>query len=84
MSDDDQRVLDQHDEQVRIVTESVFGLVDKFQIPPATLFEGALKAAVLAMATRQGDSPQEIADLLVEAADVIRRMEPDAWTPARN
>lgn len=78
----DDQLVEAHDRQVKVVAEAVFGLVDRFApagITPITVFEGALKGAVLVMLARQGDAPDDIADLLEDAAEAVRRMRPDEW-----
>jgi hypothetical protein len=85
MTDDE--MIAEHDRNVKMVAEAVFGLVDRFAprgMTPVAVFEGALKGAVVAMMVRQGDDADEIAELLEGAADAVRRMEPEAWRATRN
>jgi hypothetical protein len=87
MAENDEMLVAEHDRNVRIVAESVFGLVDRFApqgMTPIAVFEGALKGAVIALMTRQGDDAAEIADLLDGAADAVRRMEADSWRATVN
>lgn len=79
----DSKILAQHDLATRIIAESVAGLVDKFAdkgVTPMAVLEGSLKASVIVLAMRNGMKPIEIADLIEELADSVRRMPKDALT----
>jgi hypothetical protein len=83
----DDQILEEHDRNVQTVAEAVFGLVDRFAprgMTPLGVFEGAVRGAALAMALRQGDSPQAIADMLDTYAEGFRNMKPDAFKPVPN
>lgn len=70
----DEQLIAEHDRAVRIVAEAVFGLSNRFPtLPPVSIFEGALKGAVTLMLSKQGNTLAEIADLLEECTDALRR-----------
>lgn len=76
----EEAVLTAHDRNTARVAEAVFGLVAKFApmgMTPAAVLEGSIKGAVIALATYQGDGPEEIADMLDEIAAAVRTMDPD-------
>lgn len=64
-------MIEEHDRNVRLVAEAVFGLVAKFQpqgMTPVAVFEGAIRGGALAMALGNGETPQNIAESLEEIA----------------
>ncbi|QBK30776.1 hypothetical protein [Roseitalea porphyridii] len=73
----DEKLLAQHDRNVKIVAESVFGLVEKFAasqgMTPIAVFEGAVKGGAAAMQAYQGDSLDDIANVLEQMTDAMRR-----------
>ncbi|NOT39304.1 MAG: hypothetical protein HOP13_02310 [Alphaproteobacteria bacterium] len=72
----DDELMARHDRNVSVVTEAVAGLLPRFAskgMTPVCVFEGAIKGGTLAlMAT--GSTPAEVADLLEEAVDELRRI----------
>lgn len=68
--------MEQHEAHVRIIMEAVSGLVPQFTargLTPVAAFEGAVKGASVAMMALNDCSPAEVADLLEEMADHLRR-----------
>lgn len=83
----DDQLIDQHDANVRKVAESVAGLVQKFAphgMTPVAVFEGAIRGAALSMILHQGDTPQEVADMLDTFAAGFRALPAEAFKPAAN
>lgn len=75
-------ILDQHAAATRIVAEAVAGLVDRFGcrgVTPLAVMEGGVKAGVMLLATRNGMTPTEIADLLDEVSEKVRAMPDNAF-----
>lgn len=75
-NESDDELMARHDRNVEVITDAVSSLLPKFAangLTPVCLFEGAIKGATLAlMAT--GSTPAEVADLLEEAVDELRRI----------
>jgi hypothetical protein len=80
----DDAIMERHTAAVRMLTEIIFRLVERFGpvgVTPMALMEASLKASSLAMAKHCGSKPSEIADFFEEAAAAVRAMPEDALLP---